>query len=124
MHGFVQDLALSFAAALSEGKFGDVSDSKLKLASQIAAGHLDRHPVIHGMLIATLEKCKREDRGLSTMRNNQCNEEELALVKEAGTALACMGANKSALKMFSKRDLVTKTVEDVEDLKLRVQEYL
>ncbi|CAJ1379339.1 unnamed protein product [Effrenium voratum] len=94
-----KDLALQFTAALCAGQFGTVPESKLRLVAKIASGQLDRHPVIQGMIVAAVERCCREDAGKTTMRKANMTDEELGLVCEAGSALACMGVN-SALRHF------------------------
>jgi hypothetical protein len=99
-HLLLEDFALEFAAALRSRKFADVLDSRLKLASEIACGSLERHPIIQGLLISTIELCRRKDKGLTTMRSVQYSDQELQLVSDAGAALACLGLNKAALSLF------------------------
>jgi hypothetical protein len=72
----LEDFALEFAAALRSRKFADVLDSRLKLASEIACGSLERHPIIQGLLISTIELCRRKDKGLTTMRSVQYSDQE------------------------------------------------
>lgn len=97
----LEDFALEFAAALRSRKFADVPDSRLKLASEIACGSLERHPIIQSLLISTIELCRRKDKGLTTMRSVQYSDQELQLVSDAGAALACLGLNKAALSLFA-----------------------
>ena len=59
------------AAQLSSHKLRAVPDQKLRLAAQVVAGGLERHPVVNGLFLAAMEKCSRSDSGTKTMR--KCN---------------------------------------------------
>ena len=95
-----QDMTQQLCRELVSGRFSSVPDTKLRAASQVLNGRLDRHPAIHGLIIAILEKCRIADAGLSTLRGTRLSQAEEALVQEAGATLALMGFNKAALKFF------------------------
>ena len=77
-----------------------VQELNLKLACKVASGCLDRHPILHGVLVSSVEKACRTDRGIGTMKGLRLSPLELSKVSEAGIALSLAANNKELLHTF------------------------
>lgn len=88
------------ARELAQGTLKNVSDVDLKLASYVAAGCLRESPMVHGILVGVVEKIRRQERGVSTLRNLQISDSEKFLLAEAGVALSAASCNKFLLQEF------------------------
>ena len=89
------------ARHLTEGSLSSVSEVDLKLACFIGAGALRSHPMLHGILVTMVEKIRREQRGVFSLKGLKLAEAELAIVQDAGMALSIAGCNKEMLRHFS-----------------------
>lgn len=92
--------AQDFAKRLKSGTLSTVQDLNLKLASNIMAGALDQHPLIQGVLVAAIERSRREEHGATTMRGMKLSPIEFSKMSEAGCAMSMAAGNISLMREF------------------------
>lgn len=95
--------------ALATGKLRSISDLELKLASNVAAGALRHHPIVCGMLVAVVEKTRRQSCGITHFKSLSLSSMEEDALNEA----ACLIASSSGSHMLLKECGLASRVEKV-----------
>jgi hypothetical protein len=96
----VKDYAHVIASKLRSKELATLDEVNLKLACKVAAGALDAHPMVQGILIACVEQGTRASRGIYNMKGLKLSDAEMQCMSEAGVALAMAASNKSLLQTF------------------------
>ena len=92
--------AREVASKIRSRTLSDMDSLNLRMACQVAAGSLNEHPLIQGILVAALELAHRNSHGVYTMKNLQVSPLELGLMAEAGCMVACAANNAQLLTQF------------------------
>ena len=92
--------AEKLAHLMTQGRLRDADELDLKLGCYVSTGILQRHPLLLGMLICTIEKLKREEKGIFNMKGLQLQDHEKSLVAQSGVTLAMATANRALLREF------------------------
>eukprot|EP00438_Fugacium_kawagutii_P023198 Skav215059 [mRNA] locus=scaffold1021:348117:351063:- [translate_table: standard] len=93
-------VAHDIAQKMDSRSLNTIQDLNLKLGCAVAAGHLNEHPLVQGILVATVEMAKRRSHGVHSMRKLMLSELEMQCMAEAGVALAAAAANSHLVKQF------------------------
>ena len=80
--------AREIAEKLSNQKMDTLDSLNLKLGCAVAAGCLDKHPLIQGVLVAAVEKARRLEKNVQSMKGLQVSSLELAKMSDAGITLS------------------------------------
>ena len=88
------------ADKMRSGTLSTVSEVNLKLACHVASGALSHHPMVQGILVATIEQARRASRGSSNMRNPRLSDLELSMMSEAGVAMSLAASNLQLIREF------------------------
>ena len=92
--------AKALASKIKSGQLCTVDELNLKMACKIAAGSLNEHPLIQGILVSSLEMARREQHGVRTMKRLRLSELELSLMSEAGCMISLAAGNMHLLRQF------------------------
>jgi hypothetical protein len=92
--------AKDFASRMSSGSLNTLEDMNLKLACHVAAGCLNSHPLVQGVLVAAIEKARREERGITNMKGLKLSPLEMAAMAESGVAMSMAAGNMSLVRSF------------------------
>lgn len=92
--------AREIAEKLSNQKMDTLDSLNLKLGCAVAAGCLDKHPLIQGVLVAAVEKARRLEKNVQSMKGLQVSSLELAKMSDAGITLSLAAGNKRLLDLF------------------------
>ena len=92
--------AKDFAARMTSGSLSSLQDMNLKLACHVAAGCLNSHPLVQGVLVAAIEKARREERGITNMKGLKLSSLEMAAMAESGVAMSMAAGNMALVRSF------------------------
>lgn len=93
------ELALKLQSCFASGRLSGISHAEIKVATAVACGSLQAHPVLQGILVAAIGKAQRLSQGKASM-HGAISAQDQHLAVDAACTIAMNGGNARVCRML------------------------